>query len=120
WREKSRCSVGTSRSKSNLEEDINEMKSRMKKEVPLPVRVAEKTARLLNQAAADRPLTPQLKRKLSQAAAELEVRVRLAEDGQAKIPKKLTLVVLRCIAFLAHFHKEIGEAASALMGSKDK
>lgn len=96
------------------------MKSRMKKDVPLPVRVIENTVRLLRQAADDRPLTPRLKRKLSQVAAELEVRARLTKDGQVRIPKRLTLAVLRGIAFLAHFHKEIGEVARALMGMKDK
>jgi hypothetical protein len=89
-----------------------------KKEVVLPVRVAEQTARLLKQVADNRPLTPRIRRKLSQAAAELEVRISLTSDGQVKIPNKLMVAVLRGIAFLVHFRTEIQEVASALMSIK--
>lgn len=85
------------------------------KEVALPVRVAEETAHLLKQIAANRPLTPRIRRKLSQAAAELDVRIGLANDGQVKVPNKLVIVMLRGITILVHFRKEIKEAASALM-----
>ena len=96
------------------------MKSKRKKEVVLPVRVAEQTARLLKQVANDRPLTPRIRRKLSQAAAELDVRIGLTNDGQVKLPKKLMIAVLRGIAFLVHFRTEIKEVASALMSIRNK
>ena len=70
------------------------MKSK-KKDVLLPVRVAEQLARLLKQAAEDRPLTPRIRRKLSQAATELEVRASLENDGRVKITKKLMVAALR-------------------------
>ena len=95
------------------------MKSK-KKDVLLPVRVAEQLARLLKQAAEDRPLTPRIRRKLSQAATELEVRASLENDGRVKITKKLMVAVLRGITFLVHFRNELKGVASALMGMKDK
>ena len=88
--------------------------------IKLPVRVVEDAVNLLRQVSEDRPLTPRLKRKLSQVAAELEVRVKLADDGQVRISKKLTLLVLRGMAILVHFHGEIKEVASVLIGIKDR
>lgn len=96
------------------------MKRPLKKEVSLPVGEAEQMVRLLKQVAQDRPLTPRIRRKLSQLAAEMEVRISLLKEGQIKISEKLLVAVLRAIAIMVHFQKEIREVASVLMSRKDQ
>lgn len=94
------------------------MKTKQRKEVALPVGVAKSVLRLLKQASADAPPTSRLRRELSKAAAEIEVRIGLQSDGRTKLSKKAVLVVLRGIAFLANFKHELKEVALALMGNK--
>ncbi len=96
------------------------MKNKLKKEVSLPVGEAEQMVRLLKQVAENRPLTPRIRRKLSEAAAGIQTRVSLLKDGQVKVSEKLLVVALRGISLLVHFQKEIREVASVLMGMKDK
>ena len=86
------------------------------KNVVLSVGEASKTVELLKRAAAEKSLTTRLKSKLSQAAAELEVRVRLARDGQVSIPKKFVRMVLQGMVYLVHFRREIREVANSLIG----
>lgn len=84
--------------------------------VVIPVGVAAEAVKLLKRAAAEKSLTTRLKSKLSHAAAEMEVSVRLARDGRINVPKKFVQTVLQGMFYLVRFRHEIKEAANSFMG----
>jgi hypothetical protein len=86
------------------------------RDVTLPVGVAEQAAKLLRRAAAGESLTTRLRSKLSHAAAEMEVCIRLARDGQIDVPKRLVIMALQGMAYLVHFRHQIREVANSLIG----
>lgn len=84
--------------------------------VVIPVGVATEAVKLLKRAAAEKSLATRLRSKSSQAAAAMEVSIRLASDGRISVPKRFVQVVLQGMFYLVRFRHEIKEAANSFMG----
>lgn len=90
------------------------------KEIVLPVGVVTQVAKLLKRASAGETLTTRLRSKLSHAAAEMEVCIRLARDGQISVSKRLVATALRGMVYLVRFRREIMEVANSLIGNRNQ
>ena len=85
--------------------------------VSLSVGMATQVVKLLKKAAINESLATRLRSKLSRAAAEMEVCIRLKRDSQISVPKRLVETALRGMVYLVHFRKEILELANSLIGN---
>ena len=88
--------------------------------VSLSVGMATQVVTLLKKAATNESLTTRLRSKLSRAAAEMEVCIRLKRDSQISVPKRLVETALRGMVYLVRFRKEILELANSLIGNSNK